>query len=107
MRKGWRSTAFIRWGTSRAALGGPGDLHNEDLLYKLFGINAELLIDHAWGWEPCTISDIKAYRSESNSLGSGQVLQCPYSAEKARIVIREMADALALELVERDLQQIS
>ena len=92
---------------ARCSLGGPGDLHNEDLLYKLFGINAELLIDHAWGWEPCTISDIKAYRSESNSLGSGQVLQCPYSAEKARIVIREMADTLALELVERDLQQIS
>ena len=89
------------------SLGGPGDLHNEDLLYKLFGINAELLIDHAWGWEPCTISDIKAYRPESNSIGSGQVLQCPYSAEKARIVIREMADTLALELVERDLQQIS
>ena len=88
---------------ARCSLGGPGDLHNEDLLYKLFGINAELLIDHAWGWEPCTISDIKAYRSESNSLGSGQVLQCPYSAEKARIVIREMADALALELVEKGL----
>ena len=92
---------------ARCSLGGPGDLHNEDLLYKLFGINAELLIDHAWGWEPCTISDIKAYRPESNSIGSGQVLQCPYSAEKARIVIREMADTLALELVERDLQQIS
>ena len=88
---------------ARCSLGGPGDLHNEDLLYKLFGINAELLIDHAWGWEPCTISDIKAYRPESNSIGSGQVLQCPYSAEKARIVIREMADALALELVEKRL----
>ena len=88
---------------ARCSLGGPGDLHNEDLLYKLFGINAELLIDHAWGWEPCTISDIKAYRPESNSIGSGQVLQCPYSAEKARIVIREMADALALELVEKGL----
>ena len=80
---------------------------DDEARYKLFGINAELLIDHAWGWEPCTISDIKAYRPESNSIGSGQVLQCPYSAEKARIVIREMADALALELVERDLQQIS
>ena len=88
---------------ARCSLGGPGALHNEDLLYKLFGINAELLLDHAWGWEPCTISDIKAYRPESNSIGSGQVLQCPYSAEKARIVIREMADALALELVEKGL----
>ena len=82
-------------------------VQNEEILYRMFGVNAELLIDHAWGWEPCTISDIKAYRPESNSLGAGQVLQCPYSAEKARIVIREMADTLALELVERDLQQIS
>ena len=72
---------------------------NEDLLYRLFGVNAELLIDHAWGWEPCTVEAVKAYRPENNSLSSGQVLQCPYDAEKARIVMREMADALSLDLV--------
>ena len=76
---------------------------NEDLLYHLFGKNAELLIDHAWGWEPCTVKDIKAYRPDNNSMGSGQVLHCPYEAEKAKIVIREMADALALQLVEKRL----
>ena len=70
----------------------------EDLLYKLFGVNAELLIDHAWGWEPCTIADIKAYRPESNSIGSGHVLQEPYPYEKARLVVDEMAESLAFEL---------
>ena len=78
-------------------------LHNEDLLYKLFGINAELLIDHAWGWEPVTIRDIKAYKPESKSIGSGQVLQSPYGYDKARLVVREMADQLALDLVEKGL----
>ncbi len=72
---------------------------DEDSLYRLFGVNAELLIDHAWGWEPCTIADVKAYKPETNSIGSGQVLQCPYSADKARLVVHEMADALALDLV--------
>ena len=76
---------------------------NEDLLNKLFGINAELLIDHAWGYEPCTIADIKAYHPESNSLSSGQVLHCPYTAEKAKLVMREMADLLALDLVDKGL----
>ena len=76
---------------------------NEDLLYKLFGKNAELLIDHAWGWEPTTIESIKAYRPSSNSLGSGQVLHCPYDAEKARLVLREMADLLSLDLVDKGL----
>ena len=76
---------------------------DEDLLYSLFGINAELLIDHAWGWEPCAIADIKAYKPESHSIGAGQVLSCPYSAEKARIVVREMAESLALELVDKGL----
>lgn len=76
---------------------------NENLLYELFGVNAELLIDHAWGWEPCTIADIKAYRPESNSIGSGQVLHSPYTAEKAKIVVREMADALVLDLVDKGL----
>lgn len=78
-------------------------VHNEDMLYKLFGVNAELLIDHAWGWEPCTIADIKAYKPESNSIGSGQVLHCPYTAEKAKLVAREMADLLALDLVDKGL----
>ena len=76
---------------------------NEDLLYKLFGKNAELLIDHAWGWEPTTIEAIKAYKPSSNSLGSGQVLHCPYEAEKAKLVLREMADMLSLDLVEKGL----
>ncbi len=88
---------------ARCSIGGPNDFHNEDLLYKLFGVNAELLIDHAWGWEPCTISDIKAYKPESTSIGSGQVLQCPYPFEKTRLVVREMADMLALDLVDRGL----
>lgn len=74
-------------------------LTDEELLYRLFGVNAELLIDHAWGWEPVTLADIKAYRPEKCSLGAGQVLSCAYPASKARIVVREMADALALELV--------
>ena len=86
---------------ARCSLGGPADYYNEGLLYKLFGVNAELLIDHAWGWEPCTIADIKAYKPESNSIGSGQVLQCPYSNDKAKLVVHEMADLLALDLVDK------
>lgn len=84
-------------------------LSYEESLYALFGVNAELLIDHAWGWEPCTIADIKAYRPTENSLSSGQVLQEPYAADKARLVAREMADQLALELVDKGLvaEQIS
>lgn len=78
-------------------------VNNEDLLYKMFGKNAELLIDHAWGWEPCTISAVKAYRPENNSLGSGQVLHQPYTAEKACLVLREMADLLSLDLVSKRL----
>ena len=88
---------------ARCSLGKMGEFYNEDLLYQLFGVNAELLIDHAWGYEPCTIADIKAYRPESNSLTSGQVLHCPYTKEKARLVIREMADLLALDLVDKGL----
>ena len=74
---------------------------NEELLYKLFGVNAELLIDHAWGWEPCTIEAIKAYRPETNSFSSGQVLQEPYTFRKARVVIMEMAEGMALDLVSK------
>lgn len=75
----------------------------EDRLYKLFGVNAELLIDHAWGWEPCTIAEIKKYKPASNSLGSGQVLHCPYDNEKARLIVHEMTDLLVLDLVEKHL----
>lgn len=75
--------------------------HSEDSLYKLFGVNAELLIDHAWGWEPCTIADIKGYKPENKSLGSGQVLHCPYEFEKAKLIVREMIELLALDLVEK------
>lgn len=78
-------------------------IENEELLYRLFGVNAELLIDHAWGWEPCTIDYVKAYRPERNSLSSGQVLTCPYDFKKARVVIQEMADAASLSLVEKEL----
>ena len=81
------------------SLGGPKDFYNEDLLYKLFGINAELLIDHAWGWEPVTMADIKGYKPEAKSIGSGQVLQDPYDAQTARLVVHEMTDMLALDLV--------
>ena len=88
---------------ARCSLGKETEYYNEELLYKLFGINAELLIDHAWGWEPCTIADIKAYRPENNSIGAGQVLQSPYPFEKARLVVREMADLLALDLVDKGL----
>ncbi len=76
---------------------------NEELLYHLFGVNAELLIDHAWGWEPCTIDLIKQYKPASNSFSNGQVLQCPYTAKKARVVVHEMADAMSLDLVARRL----
>lgn len=78
-------------------------LENEDLLYRMFGVNAELLIDHAWGWEPVTIAQIKAYKPSVSSISSGQVLQSPYTAEKARLVMREMADLLVLDLVEKGL----
>lgn len=85
------------------SVGKESDYYNEDLLYKLFGINAELLIDHSWGWEPCTISEIKAYKPSTNSICSGQVLQCPYDAAKARLVVKEMADLLVLDIVEKKL----
>ncbi len=78
-------------------------IEDEDFLYAQFGVNAELLIDHAWGWEPCTISEIKAYKPETNSLSSGQVLHCPYDFKKARVVVQEMADAISLDLVDKKL----
>ena len=78
-------------------------IENEELLYKLFGVNAELLIDHAWGWEPCTMEYIKAYKPESNSISSGQVLQSAYDCKKAKVVINEMIEALSLKLVRKHL----
>lgn len=76
---------------------------NEELLYKMFGVNAELLIDHAWGYEPCTIAQVKAYKPMNNSYSQGQVLHCPYDFDKARIVIEEMADAVALDLLDKNM----
>ena len=88
---------------ARCSLGAENEAHNEALLYRLFGVNAELLIDHAWGWEPCEIRHIKAFRPESNSLSVGQVLQRPYSFDEGRIILREMTDGLVLELVDKGL----
>lgn len=88
---------------ARCSLGGAGAYYNEELLFKLFGVNAELLIDHAWGYEPCTIAEIKAYKPSANSIGSGQVLQSPYTFEKAKLIVREMTDLLVLDLVDKNL----
>ena len=88
---------------ARCSLGEPGDIYNEELLYRLFGVNAELLIDHAWGWEPCTIADIKAYKPAATSIGSGQVLHRATGFAEARLVVREMADQLVLDLVDKKL----
>ena len=88
---------------ARCSLGGAREFHNEELLYRLFGINAELLIDHAWGWEPVTMEQIKAYRPQVNSISSGQVLHCPYDAKGARLVVQEMTDLLVLDLVDKGL----
>ncbi len=88
---------------ARCSLGRDDDYYNEELLYRLFGVNAELLIDHAWGYEPCTIAEIKAYKPETNSISQGQVLSVPYDHEKARLIVREMTDLLVLDLVEKHL----
>ena len=88
---------------ARCSLGKGTDYYNEDLLYKMFGVNAELLIDHAWGYEPCTIAQVKAYKPSTNSISSGQVLQEPYDFDKAKLVVREMTDLLVLELVDKRL----
>ena len=94
---------FTMGDVARCSIGKPTDYYNEELLYKLFGVNAELLIDHAWGWEPCTIADVKSYKPDNSSLGSGQVLQCPYSFEKGKLIVREMTDLLVLDLVDKGL----
>lgn len=88
---------------AKCSVGNDQNYYNEDLLYKLFGVNAELLIDHAWGWEPTTIDLIKQYKPETNSLCSGQVLQCPYDYEKAKLIVKEMTDSLVLDMVEKHL----
>ncbi|MDE6913271.1 MAG: DNA methylase, partial [Lachnospiraceae bacterium] len=92
---------FTMGDVARCSIGNEKNYYNEDLLYKLFGVNAELLIDHAWGWEPTTINLIKQYKPETNSLCSGQVLQCPYDSTKAKLIVKEMTDLLVLGLVEK------
>jgi len=88
---------------ARCSIGKENEYYNEDLLYKMFGVNAQLLIDHAWGYEPCILSDVKSYRPSTNSICSGQVLQSPYPCDKAKLIVREMVDLLALDLVEKHL----
>ena len=102
-RKLEESGMFTMGDVARCSIGKPNDYYKEELLYKLFGINAELLIDHAWGWEPCTIADIRAYKPSEKSLGSGQVLQHPYDFENASLIVREMTDLLILDLVDKGL----
>lgn len=87
---------------AKCALGPKDQYYNEDLLYKEFGINAELLIDHAFGYEPTTIKDIKAYKPKANSLSVGQVLHCPYTYDDAKIIVKEMMETLSLQLVEKE-----
>lgn len=94
---------FTMGDIARCSLGSADDYHNEDLLYDMFGVNAELLIDHAWGWEPVTMDLVKSYKPETNSISSGQVLQCPYDAEKGKLIVQEMTELLVLELVDKKL----
>ncbi len=98
-----KKSIFTMGDIARCSLGTSSDYYNEDLLYKMFGINAELLIDHAWGYEPCTLAEVKSYRPQRKSLVSGQVLQNAYTYEKTRIVVREMMELLALDLVDKGL----
>ncbi|MBP1757003.1 MAG: methylase [Firmicutes bacterium] len=102
----WRVGAGIAKRLENSGLNTMGDiamtsLHNEDLLYRMLGIDAELLIDHAWGYEPCRMEDIKTYKPSTNSVSSGQVLQYPYDFDKARIIVQEMTDLLVLDLVDK------
>lgn len=94
---------FTMGDVAHCSVGKPGEFYNEGLLYDLFGVNAELLIDHAWGWEPCTIEDIKAYKPSANSISTGQVLSEPYDFEKTRLIIREMTELLVLDLLDKHL----
>lgn len=103
-KKLWEQGLYTMGDVARCSIGNESDYYNEDLLYQMFGVNAELLIDHAWGYEPCEIKDIKAYKPEYNSISSGQVLQCPYDFDKGKLVVREMTDLLVLELVDKRLE---
>lgn len=98
-----KKSIFTMGDIARCSLGNSSDYYNEDLLYKMFGVNAELLIDHAWGYEPCTLAEVKSYRPQRKSLVSGQVLQNAYTYDKTRIVVREMMELLALDLVDKGL----
>lgn len=98
-----KKSIFTMGDIARCSLGTSSDYYNEDLLYKMFGVNAELLIDHAWGYEPCTLAEVKSYRPKRKSLVSGQVLQNAYTYDKTRIVVREMMELLALDLVDKGL----
>jgi len=102
----WRVGAGIAKRLKRLGIDTMGDiarcsLNNEEILYKEFGINAELLIDHAWGWEPCTIAEIKAYKPETKSISEGQVLKEPYTYKKAKLVVKEMTERVVLGIVEK------
>ncbi|MGN0374677.1 MAG: DNA methylase [Butyrivibrio sp.] len=102
-RKLMNNGLYTMGDVARCSVGKSNEYYNEAFLYKLFGINAELLIDHAWGWEPATIADIKGYKPRMNSLGNGQVLQCAYTASKAKLIVKEMTDLLVLDLVDKQL----
>lgn len=102
-KKLYKQGLYTMGDIARCSIGKPNEYYNEKILYDMFGVNAELLIDHAWGWEPCTIEDIKKYKPATNSLASGQVLQCPYNFEKAKLVVKEMTDLLVLDLVDKGL----
>jgi len=88
---------------ARCSLGGKRSYYNAELLYKLFGVNAELLIDHAWGYEPCTLDMVKSYIPKARSLNTGQVLSRPYTYSEGKLIVQEMADLLVLDLVEKGL----
>ena len=102
-RKLERHGMYTMGDIARCSLGERGKFYSEELLYDLFGVNAELLIDHAWGYEPCTMDQIKSYRPQTNSLSSGQVLHQPYTYEKAELIVKEMADLMILDLVDKAL----
>lgn len=94
---------FTMGDVARCSIGAENEYHNEELLYRLFGVNAELLIDHAWGYEPCTMEEIRSYQPASNSVSNGQVLHCPYDFEKTRLIVKEMTDLCVLDLVDKQL----
>lgn len=94
---------FTMGDIARCSAGGSNTPYNAGLLFKLLGKNAELLIDHAWGYEPCTMAEIKRYKPVNNSVNSGQVLHCPYPCDKGRLIVREMTELMVLDLVDKGL----